>query len=115
MNDGSLMIARDKLAERILLVESFKIIYPYSNLLPKVNEIYKWYVYTYFYGDNHVPNFDENTFVMKEEILEDFEKTIEKYQYTNFADIIKDFIDNLKQNNNIINDDIREKLNERLN
>lgn len=115
MNDGSLMIARDKLAERILLVESFKIIYPYSNLLPKVNEIYKWYVYTYFYGDNHVPNFDENTFVMKEEILEDFENTIEKYQYTNFADIIKDFIDNLKQNNNIINDDIREKLNERLN
>ena len=115
MKDGSLMISMDKLAERILLAESFKMVYPYSNLLPKVDEIYKWYIYTYFYGDNHNPNFDENTFIMKENIVKEFEKTIEKYEYTNFGDIVREFMANLKENNNIINDTIREKLNDRLN
>lgn len=115
MNDGSLMISMDKLAERILLVESFKMIYPYSNLLPKVNELYRWYMYSYFYGDNHDPNFNESTFVMKEEVLKNFEETIKKYEYTTFADIIREFMENLKQNNNAINDEIREKLNNRLN
>ncbi len=115
MNDGSLMISMDKLAERILFVESFKMIYPYSDLLPKINELYKWYIYTYFYGDNHDPNFDENTFVMKDEVLKQFEETINKYEYTTFADIVRDLINNLKENNNIVNDKIREKLNDRLN
>ncbi|MCQ4924057.1 hypothetical protein NE686_13225 [Tissierella carlieri] len=115
MNDGSLMISMDKLAERILLVESFKMVYPYSNLLPKVDELYKWYIYTYFYGDNHTPNFNENTLIMKEEVLKEFENAIGKYEYTNFADIIREFMENLKQNNNVINDEIRVKLDERLN
>ena len=78
MNDGSLMISMESLAERILLVESFKMIYPYSDLLPKVNEIYQWYIYTYFYGDNHVPNYDYDSFVMKDEILQNYEAAIEK-------------------------------------
>lgn len=115
MYDGSLMISMDKLAERILFVESFKMIYPYSSMLPKVDEIYKSYIYTYFYGDSHNPNFNEDTFVMNEEIIKEFEKTIEKYSYTTFADIIREFMDNLKQNNNIINDEIRDKFNDRLN
>lgn len=115
MNDGSLMISMEKLAERILWAESFKMIYPYSDLIPRVNEIYKWYIYTYFYGDNHDPNFDESTFKMKDNILMEFETSIEKYQYTHFADIIRDFLENLKQNNNVITDEIRAKLNNRLN
>ena len=115
MNDGSLVITMDKLAERILLVESFKMIYPYSNFLPKINEIYNWYMQTYFFGDNHDPNFDIGTFVMKEKVINEFEKTIEKYEYTNFANIIQGFVNDLKANNNIINDEIRNKLNDRLN
>ena len=115
MNDGSLMITMDQLAERILLVESFKMIYPYSDFLPKVNEIYNWYIQAYFFGDNHDPNFDINTFVMKENILKEFEKTIEKYEYTNFADIIQGFLKDLKENNNMVNDEIRINLNNRLN
>lgn len=115
MNDGSLIISMEKLAERILFVESFKMVYPYSNLLPRVKEIYEWYIYTYFYGDSHDPNFQYDSFLMKDEILQEYENTIAKYEYTTFADIIRDFMGWLKENGNIINDDIREKLNERLN
>ena len=115
MNDGSLTIPMEELAERILLVESFKMIYPYSNLLPKVNDIYISYVYTYFYGDNHDPNFDQDTLIMEDKSLEKFEKTMEKYEHTNFANIVGDFIQWLSENNNLLNDDIREKLNQKLN
>lgn len=115
LSDGGLVISRDKLLERILLVESFKMVYPYSDLLPKVNEIYKWYIYTYFYGDNHTPNFNIDTFVMNEEILQDLENTMEKYPYTTFSGIVGEFLDNLKQNNNVISDEIRDKFNDRLN
>ena len=90
-------------------------VYPYSNLLPRVKEIYEWYIYTYFYGDSHDPNFQYDSFLMKDEILQEYENTIAKYEYTTFADIIRDFMGWLKENGNIINDDIREKLNERLN
>lgn len=115
LNDGGLMISMEKLSERILLTESFKMVYPYSNLLYKVDEIYTQYIYSYLYGDNHNANFDMNTLVMKEEVLKEYKKTIEKYAYTNFGDIVTEFMESLKTNNNVINDDIRAKLNERLN
>lgn len=114
MNDGSLMISMEKLAERILIVESFKMVYPYSDFLSEINEIYRWYIYAYFYGDNHISNFDYNTSVMKDEVIQEFEKSIEKYQYTNFADIIGGFMESLKLTNNVVNNEIREKLNNRL-
>ena len=115
MNDGSLTISMDKLAERILFVENFKMIYPYSNLIHKIDEIYTWYISTYLYGDIHNPNFNIDTFVIKEETLKEYEKTIEKYENTNFSDIVKKFRDSVENNNNKINDEIREKVNERLN
>jgi hypothetical protein len=115
LNDGSLVISMDKLAERILLTESFKMIYPYSNFVHKVDDIYINYLYTYLYGDNHDPNFDIDTFTMKEKVLKHFEETIEKYNYTHFSDILQNFKENLNNNNNIINDEIRAKVNERLN
>ena len=90
-------------------------IYPYSNFLDEIKDIYKQYIYTYFYGDNHDPNFDPDTFLIKEEILNDYKETIEKYEYTNFAGIVKEFMEWLKENNNLLDDTIREKLDSRLN
>lgn len=115
LNDGALVISRENLTERILLVESFKMIYPYSDLISKVDEIYKWYVLTYFYGDNHDPNFDYETGKIKPEILKDLNGTVEKYPFTNFSDIIRDFITWVENNNGVIDDSIRGKLDKRLN
>ena len=115
MIDGSLVISMEKLAERILQVESFKFVYPYSNLLGEVKDIYSRYINTYFFGDLHDPNYDRQTFKMKEEALQEFENALEKYHYTYFADIIRFFVDSLKENNYIVDDSIRNKLQERLN
>ncbi len=115
MIDGSLMISMEKLVERILQVESFKFVYPYSELLPQIKEIYTRYINTYFFGDLHDSNYDRNTLKMKEEILLEFEKAEEKYHYTNFANIIRSFMKDLEDNDYIVDDYIKNKLNERLN
>ncbi|NLK44409.1 MAG: hypothetical protein GX300_08455 [Tissierellia bacterium] len=115
MLDGSLVISMEKLAERILQVESFKFVYPYSDLLPEVKDIYLRYANTYFFGDLHTPNYDEKTFVMREEALQEFQRALENYSYTNFADIIRGFMKDLEDNNNIIDDSVRNKLAEKLN
>ena len=114
MNDGSLIISMDELSERILLVESFHMIYPYSNFLDEINDIYEQYIYTYFYGDNHEPNFNPDTFLIKEEFLSEYRETIEKYEYTTFAGIVKDFVEWLEENKGFINESIRKKLDDRL-
>jgi len=106
MNDGALRISNEKLAERILLIESFKIFYPYSHLLDTVKEIYELYLSVFLYGDLHNPNFDKNTLKMKEETMMAIEQTIEKYSYTSFADYLRDFSDLIKENNLIINNEI---------
>lgn len=113
-DDGSLTISMDNLAERILIVESFKMIYPYSDLLPDIKNIYNSYIYTYFFGDSHDPNYNLDTFVIKDEIIEEYKKTIEKYEYTSFAYVIRDFMEYLKANGNVVDDEIRAKLEERL-
>lgn len=115
LNDGSLVISNDNLVNRILLVESFKMVYPYSNLYEEIDNIYKLYFKTYIYGDNHNPNFDTKTGKIKEETLKELESRVEQYEYTNFADILSNFLNWIEANNNIIDDSIREKLDNRLN
>lgn len=115
MIDGSLVISMEKLAERILQVESFRFVYPYSNLMEEVNNIYLNYMNVYFYGDSHDPNYDRDSLKIKEEVVQEFERAIEKYSYTNFAHIIRTFMNELKANNYIVDDSIRDKLNGILN
>lgn len=114
MNDGALTISNERLAERILLLESFKMIYPYSNELDKVNEKYELYLSVFLYGDLHKPNYDRKTLKMSDEAMMTIEQTIERYPYTNFADFLRDFEKWIKENNLIINDEIREKFSDKL-
>lgn len=115
LHDGNLTISDENLVERILLVESFKMIYPYSDLYKEIDDIYKLYLTTYLYGDNHNSKFDMKTGKIKDEDLNEFKNRIEKYPYTNFADILGDFVQLIEDNSYSINNDIREKLDDRLN
>lgn len=115
LNDGILTISNDNLVDRILLAESFKMVYPYSELIPEVNSIYEIYFNAYLYGDSLNPNFDTETNKIDEDALIEFENKVEKYPFTNFANILESFINWLEKNSYTIDDDIREKLNIRLN
>lgn len=113
--DGSLVISQDQLIERILYVESFKILYPYSKLLTEVQELYVNYINIYLFGDLHNPNFDYHTKLMKEESLEKLKEVSKNLEFTNFRYIIDDFLFWLEENNNVLDDNIKEKLYNRIN
>lgn len=115
MDDGGLMISQEQLIERILVIESFKILYPYSQFLPEIHEIYTNYINIYFFGDLHNPNFNHDTKIVKEETLEKFKNDIKNYEFTSFSYVTRDFLDWLKENNSVIDDKIREKLHNRIN
>lgn len=110
---GSIDTLDGKLIDRILLLESFKIIYPFSDWYEEVNSIYKSYIYIYLYGDNK-PNFDIETGKIKDSTFEKFQNTISEYPSTNFTDIIREFLNSLEKNSFMLNDTIRIELENRL-
>ncbi len=112
--NGDLAISDENLVDRILLVESFKMVYPFSDLFKEISYAYRVYVSSYLYGDSKNPKFDPESGKIKDKALEEFNTRIEKYPYTTFAGILRDFLDAVKDNNNKINDNIRERLNKRL-
>lgn len=114
LNDGILTISANNLVDRILLAESFKRIYPYSNLIDEIDKIYELYFNIYLYGDSENPTFNLENNKMKESAINDFQSKMDEYPYTNFSDILADFLGWLEENSFFINDDIREKLNNRL-
>lgn len=115
MSDGRLIISMERLAERILFAESFKMVYPYSDLLSEVNNIYDLYLSIYLYGDIHVATYDDQTFRIKEDALEEFHRVVEKYSHTGFASKINFFLELLEKNNYIVNDELKEKFIDWLN
>lgn len=114
LRDGSLVISNEKLAERIIKTENYKIVYPYSEFFDEVSEIYNFYILTFLYGDSHTPNFDYESNKMYDDTMVFLQDTINKYPDSYFSDIIKDFITDLNANGNIINDEIREKVNKNI-
>lgn len=115
LNDGVLTISKDNLADRILTVENFKRVYPYSKFIPQIDKIYELYFNTYLYGDSKDPNFNVEKNKMKKRAIEEFQSKIDEHPYTNFSDILVDFLVWLEDNSFFLNDHIREKLNNRLN
>lgn len=110
LNDGSLTISDDALAERILILDSFKTFYPFSGFYEEVENIYKSYIYIYLYGDNHNPKYNIDTGKIDEDALEDFKSKLSEYPNTNFADILEKFIRLLEENNYIVDVNIRQNL-----
>lgn len=108
-------ISKDRLIEKILFAESFKMIYPYSEFLPEIKELYINYINLYFFGEKDNPNYHPDTKIMKKEILEEFEETAKTYEFTNFSYIINDFLNWVKGNNSVVDDELRQKLYNRLN
>ena len=108
-NGETHVISQDKLAERIVEVEYFRITYPYSSFINEVNNVYKKYVLNFIYGNENAPNYDiENRFAEKS--LAVFQNNINKYPETHFADILKEFINSITPNLNILTDEIRKKI-----
>lgn len=106
--DGSLMIQRDRLGERIIEIENFRINYPYSIYVNQVSSMYKNYVSIFLYGSPNSQNYGiDNKY--SEGSIAVFKDTANKYPESYFSEILIKFISDLSVNLNILNEDIRTK------
>ncbi len=108
LRDDGLAISLEKLADRIAELENFKLTYPHSKYLDEINEIYESYILNFLFGSINNPTYDISSGKFNENLIPAFTEISKKYEYTYFADIIKDFLNNLNLSSNIIDDTIRE-------
>lgn len=111
LKNDILLIPRDKLAERIIMIDNFIIAYPYSVFVDELSIIYNNYLNTLLYGSKNSPIFDEDSSIVDTDILEEFKAMEEKYANSNLGDIISKYRKVLETNNNEIDKDIKKKIN----
>ena len=109
LSDGVLMISRDKLSSRIVEIEAFKITYPYSSYIVEVSDLYQEYVLNFIFGNVNSPNYDLNN-RYSEGSIAIFQDTINKYPESYLAELLQSFIHALSRNSNILNDEMRETI-----
>lgn len=114
LKNGNLTISTAELAERMVLMENFKINYPYSQLLDKINIDYAKCLDILLYGSENSPNFDKNTNTPIKGVYKNFKMITNKYPHTYFSEIINDFSKELQSNGNMINDEIKDKYNAQI-
>lgn len=110
LSDGSLIISRDKLSNRIVEIEAFKITYPYSSYSDEVSELYKQYVLNFLYGNINTPNYDLQSKYSQGSIAV-FQDTINKYPESYLSELLQAFINALNKNSYILTDEMRENIN----
>ena len=111
IKNGALMITMERLAERIILIDNFRVTYPYSEFIKKLDSIYHSYLNTFLYGSINSPTFDKKTSLINKEILTQYKDIKEKYSQTNLGDIVSSFLKEIESNENKINSDIKKKFN----
>lgn len=110
MKNGSLLVSRDKLANRLVLIDNFRMTYPYSEFIDGLDPIYNDYLTALLYGSEKNPVFDGKTNPIDSEVLQEFKEISEKYIDTNLGDIVAEYIQEIEKNNLQISEAIREKL-----
>lgn len=111
LKNDTLLISRDKLVERIILIDNFIITYPYSEFIDELSKVYNNYLNILLYGSKNSPIFVEDTNTIDSDILEEFKAIEEKYANSNLASIVSKYIKALEANDNKIDKDIKKKLN----
>lgn len=107
----NLILSSEKLGDRINILEKFLISYPYSTHIQEIENIYKSYNKYFIFGDINSPNFDPVSNKIKEGILDNWNLYMEKYPYSYFSDIVNELMIDIKNNQNKLSLETKEKYN----
>lgn len=110
IRNGSLMISTNKLAERIILIDNFKMTYPYSQFIPSLEDAYKEYLNVLLFGTINTPVFSKESDLIYQEVLLQFKEILEKHPQSNLADILSAFIQELDENEYRITSSLKENF-----
>lgn len=114
MTNDILAISREKLADRIASIESFRLTYPYSSYLAEMNKLFEDYAHMFIFSNDKAPLFDE-TGKYNEGSIVIFRNTIENHPNTYFSHILKEFINSIRANNLILNEEIKDNITDLIN
>lgn len=107
LNNGRLMISMEKLAERVIIIDNFRMTYPYSDFIPKLEPIYNDYLNTFLFGNTNSLVFNKESALIDQDILLQYKDIVEKYPDTNLSKMLSAYIKELSNNGNKISNDIK--------
>lgn len=97
-SDGGLIISWDDVALRLLAAEDYLKLYPDTPEAKEVRTLLvKDYMDKYFYGMNNTPNFDYETFQVKEEARASYQRIAEEHPDTVVGQLAQRFLDVLAE------------------
>lgn len=112
--EGFLTISWDELSDRIAAWEKYVSDYPDMPETGEAEKTYRNYLGIYVYGSPYTPIYDPDTNKVKDEVIDSYERFIEKYPASNVREIIKGYYDILKADNFKVTEKSQEYLRKAL-
>lgn len=111
MEDASVLISWNELANRALKVENFLGKYKKSTKKSEMAELYTFYLRAYLMGAPNSYVYNWETKKIEEEILNSYKSTISENEGTKTAIRVKEYLNEIEKNNLKINEKIEDKGN----
>ncbi len=106
----SLVITWDELGDRIIAVEEYLGKYSDSIKTEEMLRIYGEYLLIYLQGINNTPNYDCETKIVYEDVLDSYKKLVSENKDLITSDIVKKYISILEEHGNKIDEDVESKI-----
>lgn len=109
--DGGITISFDELAERLIRTENYLLKYPDSVKYEEILRLYGVYLKFYFEGSPNTLIYDYETKTIKEHVLASYEK-VKNMEGTITSGIVSKYLDIIKENDNLIDENVLSKVTE---
>lgn len=100
-------IQLDELASRIASMEKFTFMYPYSKYVSEVNQKHEAYLRAYIFA-----TYDFSSQTVSAATIKSYEKSIKDYDYLVLSDILKVYMEGLKESGNKVTKNLLDKMNQ---
>jgi hypothetical protein len=114
MLDAELLISFDELAERIIKTEEHIIKYPEGIKYEELLRLYGVYLKFYLQGSDNTPIYDNETKIIKDEVLSSYKK-VAGMRNAVTPETVSKYIDIIEENQNIIDNNVLSKITELYN
>lgn len=107
---NSLVITWDELSERIIVVEEYLKKYPDAVKIEEMLRLYGEYLLAYLQGVKDTLNYDYETKVVYDDVINSYKKLVSENKDSITKDIVERYLELLGENNNKINEEVEGKI-----
>ena len=114
--DAGLTISWEELAKRMINAEKYLV--KYTAETPRrieMGSLFSGYFAAYLYGQNNTPTRDYQTNIVYDEVIQSYEDTIAKNPQSFAVGLISDYLEELRNNDFVLSDNLLKSLNAYIN